>query len=81
VAIALAVVIAVEKVCEGGVERLMARDIVAKDECFEKPGRVREVPFGWRSVREWLDRRVSVGKRRGEVERQLARRGEAIAKA
>jgi hypothetical protein len=53
--------------------------MIAKHEGLEKPGGVGEVPFGRRGVGKGLDRRIGVAERCGEVERQPARRGEAIA--
>ena len=67
-------VIAVEQEAAALVERAIAGHVVAQDEGLEEPGRVREMPFGRRSVGERLDRRVGIAERRGEVERQLAGR-------
>ena len=71
---ALRFVIAVEQEGVALVERMISPDVIAQHERFEKPRRVRQVPFGWRGVREGLDRSVGVAERRGEAERQLARR-------
>src|SRR4051812_29284340 len=67
-------VIAVEQEGVALVERRAAEHMIAQDEGLEKPGRVGEVPLRRRGVGERLDRRVGVAERRGEVERQLARR-------
>ena len=71
-------VIAVEQEGVALVERRVAGQVIAQDEGLEEPGRVGEVPFGGRGVRERLDRRVGVAERRCEVERQLARGEEPL---
>src|SRR3546814_4804922 len=49
-ALSLALIIAVEEKGIAVVEQAIARRMVAQHEAFEKPCRVREVPFGGRGV-------------------------------
>ena len=78
VARAFGFVIAVEEVGPTLVEWAIARHMVAKDEGLEEPGRVREMPFGGGCIRERLDGRVGIAERRGELERELARRKQPL---
>ena len=75
-AFALPVVIAVEQEGEAIVERAVMRHMIAQHERLEKPVGVGQVPFGGRGVGKRLDRRIGIRQRRGEVERQRARRGQ-----
>jgi hypothetical protein len=67
-------VIAVEEEGIALVERLVRSHMIAQDEDFEKPGRVGEMPFRRRGIREGLDRGIGVRQRRRKIERQLSRR-------
>ena len=78
VARAFGLIIAVEQIGVAIVERAVARDMVAQDEGFEEPCRVREVPFGGRGIGHRLRAGVGVGQRRDEVERQAAGGGETL---
>src|SRR3546814_10892207 len=53
--------------------------MIAQDEGFEEPCRVREMPFGVRSVGHRLRARVGVGEGPGEIEREAPGRHEAPA--
>ena len=75
---AFAFVIAVEQEGVALVERAVAGDVIAQHEGLEEPGGVGEMPFGRRGVGERLDGGVGVRQRRGEVERQLARREQSL---
>ena len=68
---ALGLVIAVVEEGEARVEGTVAGNEVAQDEGLEEPGRVREMPFGRRSVRHRLEAGVCVG----QIARQREREG------
>ncbi len=75
VAVAFALVIAVEEEGPALFVQPIAGDMIAQDEGFEKPGRMRQMPFRRRGVRMRLNGRIRIAQRRGEVERELPRRG------
>ena len=66
VSLAFAFVIGIEQISETLVEGPVTRNMIAQDEGFEEPGRVRQMPFRGRGVGEGLDRRVGVAQRLGE---------------
>src|ERR1700751_3927591 len=58
-------VIRVEQISVVGMERLVSRPILAKQELLEKPGRMGAVPFRGTGVRHGLDQLIFGGKRGG----------------
>ncbi len=64
------IVIAVEQEMVRRVERHIAGQEIAQDECFEEPCRVRQMPFGRGRVRHRLDGSIGIGKRFGKTHRQ-----------
>ncbi len=64
---------------EALVERPIAGRMVAQDKGLEEPGRMRQVPFGRRSIGEWLEVGIGLAERRGETERQRAGVGKSLA--
>ena len=70
VALTFAFIIAVEEVGPAFVVQAIAGDMIAQDEGFEEPGRVRQVPFRGRGIGMGLDGRIGIRQRCGEIERQ-----------
>ncbi len=62
-------IIAVEEEGIAFVEQAVARHMVAQDEGFEKPCRVRKMPFGRRRVGHRLRAGVRIGERCDQIER------------
>ena len=63
-------IIAVEQIDPALVERPVARDVIAKNECLEEPAAMGEVPFGGRCVGHRLHCRVRIGERCHEIQAQ-----------
>lgn len=72
VAIALCLVITVEQIGIAIVVEAIAGDVIAQQEGFEKPRRVREMPFGGRGIGHRLGGGVGIGQRRGERAGEIA---------
>ncbi len=72
-------VIGIEQVAEAGVEGVVARQERLGEEGFEKPGDVRQVPFGRADVRHGLHLLVFRAQRRSQF--QAARPHGGIARA
>ncbi len=79
VTLTFALIIAVEEVGPALVMQAITRDMIAKDEGFEEPAGVRQVPLRGGGVGMGLDGRIRIRQRCGEIERQPPGRGQALA--
>src|SRR5438067_112720 len=65
-------VIRIEKLLEAGVEGFVIGNVRAKNESFEKPGGVRQMPFCGATVRHRLEHLIFGRKRLGYLQASIA---------
>ncbi len=75
--IALAIIVRVEQKRPALVVQAIVRQMVAQNEGLEEPSGVRQMPFCRACIGVRLERRVGVGQRLGQRQRQRPGRGEA----
>ena len=69
VAVALAVIIAVEQIVIGRIEDTITENMIAQDKRLKEPCRVCQMPFCWRCIGHRLHRGVCIGERLGKRQR------------